>query len=205
MGYNKTQSNKKGFTLVELLVVIAIISILSTTVLASLESARAAARDASRINKIEQLTLALELYYSDNGYYPQIRHALGIITTCANVERYGEPYSEEWGHCGRWRVLQEELEPYLQINPSDYTEAGQGLYHFNYTSQDGEANDPWGKYGLEVRLENTDGISRTDGGIRDSWYEVGQNPGYCAKTYTGSDTEWLNKNDDYTLVCAGGN
>jgi prepilin-type N-terminal cleavage/methylation domain-containing protein len=63
-------SNKKGFTLIELLVVIAIIGILSSVVLASLNSARVKARDSKRITTIRQLQTALALYYDTNGSYP---------------------------------------------------------------------------------------------------------------------------------------
>jgi prepilin-type N-terminal cleavage/methylation domain-containing protein len=64
-----TTSYKRGFTLIELLVVIAIIGILSSIVLASLNSARQKGRDARRISDIKQLQLALELYYDANGQY----------------------------------------------------------------------------------------------------------------------------------------
>lgn len=60
----------RGFTLIELLVVIAIIGILSSVVLASLNSARAKARDARRYSDLNQVQLALELYYDSNGSYP---------------------------------------------------------------------------------------------------------------------------------------
>ena len=65
-----TISYKRGFTLIELLVVIAIIGILSSIVLASLNSARKKGRDARRISVVKQLQLALELYYDSNGAYP---------------------------------------------------------------------------------------------------------------------------------------
>jgi|SRR3989344_3330686 len=61
---------KRGFTLIELLVVIAIIGILSSVVLASLNSARKKGRDARRIADVKQVQLALELYYDANGSYP---------------------------------------------------------------------------------------------------------------------------------------
>lgn len=63
------KTNARGFTLIELLVVIAIIGILSSVVLASLNSAREKGRDARRIADIKQLQLALELYYDANGSY----------------------------------------------------------------------------------------------------------------------------------------
>ena len=59
----------KGFTLIELLVVIAIIGILSSVVLASLNSARQKSRDAKRISDVKQLQLALELYFDSNNAY----------------------------------------------------------------------------------------------------------------------------------------
>ncbi len=62
--------NNKGFTLIELLVVIAIIGILSSVVLASLNSARKKARDARRIADLKQLQLALEMYNDTNSSYP---------------------------------------------------------------------------------------------------------------------------------------
>ncbi|PIR82629.1 hypothetical protein COU20_01565 [Candidatus Kaiserbacteria bacterium CG10_big_fil_rev_8_21_14_0_10_59_10] len=60
------RSFSRGFTLIELLVVIAIIGILSSVVLASLNSAREKGRDSRRISDIKQLQLALELYYDGN-------------------------------------------------------------------------------------------------------------------------------------------
>ena len=61
---------ESGFTLIELLVVIAIIGILSSVVLASLNSARKKSRDARRVGDIKQLQLALEMYYDSNASYP---------------------------------------------------------------------------------------------------------------------------------------
>ena len=61
----------RGFTLIELLVVIAIIGILSSVVLASLNTARAKANDAKRFTNLQAVKTALELYAtSNNGKYP---------------------------------------------------------------------------------------------------------------------------------------
>lgn len=61
--------SERGFTLIELLVVIAIIGILSSVVLASLNSARVKARDARRVADLKQIQVAQELFYDANGYY----------------------------------------------------------------------------------------------------------------------------------------
>jgi type II secretion system protein G len=61
---------KKGFTLIELLVVIAIIGILSSIILASLDSSRKKGRDARRLADIKQIQLALDLYYDQNNAFP---------------------------------------------------------------------------------------------------------------------------------------
>jgi prepilin-type N-terminal cleavage/methylation domain-containing protein len=67
---NKKQ--KSGFTLIELLVVVAIIGILSSVVLASLNSARTKGQDAARMADVKSLKTALELYYNTYNTYPQL-------------------------------------------------------------------------------------------------------------------------------------
>jgi prepilin-type N-terminal cleavage/methylation domain-containing protein len=59
-----------GFTLIELLVVISIIGLLSSVVLASLNSARVKGRDAVRMQTLTQYSSALELYRDTTGHYP---------------------------------------------------------------------------------------------------------------------------------------
>lgn len=78
---NRThKADVRGFTLIELLVVIAIIAMLASIVMASLNSARAKARDSKRIADFKQLQIALELYANDNGgKYP----VTGWLSKCA--------------------------------------------------------------------------------------------------------------------------
>ena len=85
---NKNMKNRnKGFTLIELLVVIAIIGILSSVVLASLNSARTKSRDARRIADLRQIQAALEVYYDNNGQYPQ--PSQGWNTWSGHCPNYG--------------------------------------------------------------------------------------------------------------------
>ena len=74
---------RRGFTLIELLVVIAIIGILASVVLVNLNTARLRARNAERISTVDQVKLALQLFFDDNQAYPttaQLPAAPGVWT-----------------------------------------------------------------------------------------------------------------------------
>ncbi len=58
---------RRGFTLIELLVVIAIIGILSSVVLASLNTARSKGTDAKIQSEIRSIQVNAEIYYDNNG------------------------------------------------------------------------------------------------------------------------------------------
>src|ERR1700722_12755323 len=92
----------KGFTLIELLVVIAIIGILSSVILASLDTARNKGADAAATEDLDGMRAQAELDYSNNtpnGYTgstenvcttsgPQDPNILKAMTSAASTEGY---------------------------------------------------------------------------------------------------------------------
>ena len=101
----KNEINKRGFTLIELLVVISIIGILSSVVLVAVNSARIKSRDAYRTQSIGQLMKALDMYYDNNGKYPDL----------------GPPGTNFFlGDNGAYsNALASALSPYIKVIPSD--------------------------------------------------------------------------------------
>ena len=74
-----------GFTLVELLMVVAIIGILSSSIVVPLDGARIKARDVRRQIDIWQVTLAMELDYSDEKKYSVVvSSTLPVKIPCEN-------------------------------------------------------------------------------------------------------------------------
>jgi len=76
-----SKSLSKGFTLIELLVVIAIIGILSSVVLASLNSARNKGADAAVKASMANARAQAELYYDGQGNYTLVCTAAGGINS----------------------------------------------------------------------------------------------------------------------------
>lgn len=137
---------KRGFTLIELLVVIAIIGVLSSVVMASLNTARIKSRDAARISQLGQIRAALELYYLDYGYYPQS----GCGWDC-NGYRYSYISTS-------WDAFRADLAPYMSQVPVDPTNTGcppwgANCYSYSYGNVARDAATP--QYDLTAQLEDT--------------------------------------------------
>ena len=129
-------SDEKGFTLVELLVVIAIIGILATLLILQLGVARSRARDAKRIADVNQIRSALELYFDDNGQYPNTTQLGNLLSprylqnlpqdplsgTCSGYSGvagcYGYSWSPTTGRAVRYQIWA-ELEQWAQALASD--------------------------------------------------------------------------------------
>ncbi len=84
----------RGFTLIELLVVIAIIGMLSSVVLASLNSARVKARDAVRAEDMHTIFNAISLYYNQYGCLPVTTGG----TTCPGAGGYVDVNAGSWDY-----------------------------------------------------------------------------------------------------------
>jgi len=115
--------NRRAFTLIELLVVIAIIGLLSTIAVTSMNSARSKARDTKRIADIRQIVTAMQLYYQDNGKYPDASGTLGcncgnwLPAACCLGQNDGATC---WAGAGRGcTALTNALAPYMPNIPSD--------------------------------------------------------------------------------------
>lgn len=116
---------EKGFTLIELLVVIAIIGLLSSVVLASLNSARIKARDARRLSDLKSIETALELYYADNNTYPTTSGGVTVTSALGTL-----------------------LAPtYMSTVPKDPSRADSSTTGYLYCSTDGQS------YGVVAWLE----------------------------------------------------
>lgn len=61
---------KNGFSLLEVLVASVIVIVLTATGVASYANVSRKSRDARRTSDLEQVRAALEMYRSDNGFYP---------------------------------------------------------------------------------------------------------------------------------------
>jgi prepilin-type N-terminal cleavage/methylation domain-containing protein len=157
--------SKRGFTLIELLVVISIISLLSSVVLSSLNSARSRARDAQRKQTLRQIAQANELLFDSTGSYAG---TAGWFTNS--------------GHGG----LDAALTPTYISRVAD-DPLNSGAYMFMYWRKDyvgytcltgGEPT----RYGFYARLENPTSadtstiVDAFDICVRDTWgmnYKVG--------------------------------
>ncbi len=66
------RSSDEGFTLIEVLVATTIIGVLAAVAVSSYTSINKRSRDSKRRSDIEQIRSGLEMYRSDNGFYPAV-------------------------------------------------------------------------------------------------------------------------------------
>ncbi|HTE48497.1 MAG TPA: prepilin-type N-terminal cleavage/methylation domain-containing protein [Candidatus Paceibacterota bacterium] len=142
-------ATKKGFTLIELLVVVAIIGLLSSIVLASINTARIKGRDAKRVSDLEQVQNALALFYDDFGYYPP----------CYAFSPWNATH---WGLSGTPSCLYTLLVPtYIKSLPADPVNKEGGLPNF---LGDNAPTDQGYRYYTATALTYTLGTNLEKGG-----------------------------------------
>jgi general secretion pathway protein G len=159
---------KRGFTLIELLVVIAIIGVLSSVVLASLNTARMKARDTSRISQLAQIRTALELYYLDNGSYPP--------SECGH-DCNGYRYSY---NATSWNTLAGQLAPYMGQLPVDPVNTGcapWGANCFSYAYGNVGNSSVAPQYDLTAQLEDPNSAYRC--GVRNYKFYFNASQAWC--------------------------
>jgi prepilin-type N-terminal cleavage/methylation domain-containing protein len=184
------ERKQEGFTIVELLIVVVVIAILAAITIVSFNGIQARARDSARIENIQAIAKAIELYKVDNNQYPVISDAFSSESSgCGSA-------TQNWGHCDRFKQLSDFLAPYMKLDPTSLSSATVGDYGYRYTSQSG---DNFQSYGMSVNLEGNGGAN--DGGYFANAFEVGPKPSYCMNKYSGASANWT----VYVNVCSGGN
>lgn len=108
----------KAFSLLELLVALAIIALLAGMVVGTAKYAHQKTLASATVGQLHQIALALELYKSDNGYYPVTPYdwpmALMIVGTVTNRVQipvcdagvYGTPGTITWATSNHWALAE---------------------------------------------------------------------------------------------------
>lgn len=155
--------NTSGFTIVELLIVIVVIAILAAISIVAYTNIQQRARDAQREQDIAQIVKALELYYIEEGEYPD---SGGATVPNASWSNSSDPTS--------WQYLINQLSPYVSTLPVDPTNVGVDEFTYTYYANMGSrplycgASGNGQMYMLRYRLEsgtakqNTVGDCSTD-------------------------------------------
>lgn len=115
---------EKAFTLVELLVVIVVIGLLSSILFVATIGIRGKTRDAKRGIEVVSIGKALEIYFLDNGKYPELNN-------WTSLEEDADTNS----------TFSQEMEEFLPVIPRDplygQTSAGGEPYSYQYMSSSG--------------------------------------------------------------------
>ena len=114
----KLRDKQQGFTIVELLIVIVVIGVLAAISIVAYNGVTAKARDAQRAQDIKTIAKALEMYYVDNGQFPDSRCGAGSNPACPDPKKINTWWATTSD--GSWNVLEQALVPkYISALPKD--------------------------------------------------------------------------------------
>lgn len=141
---NKNEKHS-GFSLIELMVTVSVIALLSVISVVSINVVSANARDSKRLADVKTLSSALQIYYTDNGQYPN----------CTANDR---DYGGAWTTC-----LGAALAPYISVMPRD---PGKDAYGYDYYKSGKKA------YLLFTIERSKPNSTNADFAYFDTYYEV---------------------------------
>ncbi len=170
---------RSAFTLIELLVVISIIGLLSTIAVVSLNTARSKARDTRRIADIRQIMTAMQLYYQDNGAYPNTG-SLGCASGATGWYCLGHASAQTcWrGAFSGCDALNTALQPYMAKIPDDpenNTAYYGDAYVYLFSGTDNGIVAPFLHWGMDQQTNS----SVCFGGAGGQWDSRGRNRYWC--------------------------
>ncbi len=92
-------NKQRGFTFVEIMVVIVIVASLATLLVSGIQTIRVSSRDTKRVNDINQIRNALNIYYSKYSQYPTMitpgqAFSVGSIIYLETVPNNPTPYTD---------------------------------------------------------------------------------------------------------------
>jgi prepilin-type N-terminal cleavage/methylation domain-containing protein len=190
--------HKKGFTLIELLVVIAIIGLLSSVVLASLNQARAKARDNQRKQTIIQVRNALELYYADNKSYPPTGYSSEYPSWFASDSNSGFSFAEppdfvDAFQGDAYNYITELVPNYISKLSKDPNPGRSTMVYGDFNYCDGKNRSyVYGSDGKDYKLISYCAMETEKISESDSMADMVRCDGYCAAfgVWTDGSVDW---------------
>ena len=149
------RKSTNGFTIVELLIVIIVVAILAAITLVTYNGIQQRARDSQRLQDVKSIAKIMELFYTENGYYPNATTYTPGSTTL----------NAAWASTAdaSWANLETVLKPYAAKLPRDpiSTPNGDtrstGIYNYQiFVNQSTYCNVAPGQvYIINYRLESS--------------------------------------------------